>query len=45
MSILDLSNSFKVKSDGAVELPLYDFLLMFIVTYGVTSASLQNIRF
>ena len=29
MSDFDLSRSFKVKSNGPIELPIYDFLLVF----------------
>ena len=32
----DLSRSLKIKYDGAIELPIYDFLLIVRVIYSIT---------
>ncbi len=39
-----LSRSLKVKCDGAIELLIYGFLLMFNSSIGPNSAPLQDIR-
>ena len=41
---VDLSRSFKVKCGGAIELPIYGFLLMFNSNIGPNLAPLPDIR-